>query len=490
MATEVPTHREVVSSFNHIAQKRAESGYALLQAASLPYENYIEKDGPKVPGLYPSPEVQVNDVIVVDATVDASRQGYVEFIPDLFGGLARYADASAKVWAGRWTMRGTFRIPADGAFHPVSNVYADMPDGSLVIGVGPMRQLTLDTVANWAANVTFQMEGSVPYGSVSIRLDYFDNGTGTWVTMGSGYCMNGVPATAPGTSGLNFSLIRVQVASTSAIGGTGLSITGAFTIAVQTTLGSLRGDSEWPCMERVPYPFLTQLPDVQSYRRIAGALLCTYTGSQLVNGGKIAAALVPVDWTPPDPDDPYNSVASLRNDRYDGPLRDGSDVTWRPHSLLDLLPCDFSNASIATSKVVVGFRFDDAAASMRLRAMARLGVYSPNPIVGKMEYTAAATDAMLEALILYYANTPAATSNKLHQVSKALKAMGAKAISMSKALLEHDKLIAAALAAAGQGEASAVVLGAGKAYRSVRKVRNAKKAAGSKVPKARPRAAK
>lgn len=72
----------------------------------------------------------------------------------------------------------------------------------------------------------------------------------------------------------------------------------------------------------------------EMYFVLAQSLLCTYTGSDLNNGGLIATARVPGDTvlgeksdqgaSSPQGNPYYNWVASLSNNRYDGPVKQGS----------------------------------------------------------------------------------------------------------------------------------------------------------------------
>jgi len=219
-------------------------------------------------------------------------------------------------------------------------------------------------------------------------------------------------------------------------------------------------------MRTYHWPYLSGLPDVESYRRIYADLLATYTGSTVIDGGKVSSALVPFEWSPPTTS-PYQAIAQLRNDRYDDAMRFGTHVTWRHGDLQDFDSCDFSDYRPPCLKIVIGVKRDNDLASMRVRAFVGVGVYSTNPIVGKMIYSPAITPEMREALSIYYQNAPSCTSNEKHRFEKALKNLGGRAVAGIRTLLEHDTALAAILTAMGQPEVAAAVKVAGSVNRSM-----------------------
>lgn len=79
------------------------------------------------------------------------------------------------------------------------------------------------------------------------------------------------------------------------------------------------------------YTQLLDLDKTEAFRVIAMSSLVTYCGSDLANGGEIAAA-----WLPPDlaywdnVADPYDYLAQTPNDSYDGALKNGSYCWYKP----------------------------------------------------------------------------------------------------------------------------------------------------------------
>jgi len=70
-----------MSEFNdkaYMVSKHTESAYALLQAASLPYEAFAETSEIAVPSLFPGPEAQLTDTITTEVRVDPLLNGFIE----------------------------------------------------------------------------------------------------------------------------------------------------------------------------------------------------------------------------------------------------------------------------------------------------------------------------------------------------------------------------------------------------------------------------
>lgn len=477
----------------YIAQKNTESGYELLKAASLPYENFCEKDGGRIPALIPTPEAQLTDAIVLDAGYDAAGFGYLEFIPDLYGGLAMTNDSSALTFptlSGEVVYRYPENLGLGGRIPPEYFVLKDTNTGTLSAHGGSYRftasspdmGIGLNSVVATATQVNGFKATCVGFGGYPVMYVQALIG-GAWADVGSVDLRGGFwEGTLPNFA--NYVAIRVTFSAVDVVP----NATGKVKFSWEFAANPPQGYNGWSSLKTYPFPYLSGLPAVQSFRRIAGSLLATYTGADLVNGGQIASALVPSNWCPPT-DDPFSSVAELRNDRFDGPLKFGTDVTWRPHDLDDLLSMNADTFVGASSKIVVGYQIDTAAtSSMRVRAFGLVGVYSTNPIVGRMIYSPAMTPQMLEALSLYYQNTPTCTNNKTHVAVKAIKNMGTKTLKVLRTLLEHDSMIAAMLTAAGQPEAAMGVKLAGSVSRSVANSNRKQKKPAPSAPKAKQKA--
>lgn len=453
--------QQAAASRTYIAQKHTESGYALIQASSLVYENFIAKPGPRVPSLYPTPEAQITDAIVIDPQVDGSGDnGYVEIQPDFLGGVYTYAPPNAAVTINSASGQARFRLPARGAANCLEAFWDS--DDIHVISDGTTGWMPITIPAVMGHNLTFRY-------SITDKGDW-----GAYTKVNISFRSNGGP---PAT-------YTTQV--TTANAGSALCVinTGAdeFAISIEAdsacygqmafTIYDASGftyGTDYRSMQFTPFPYLSAVSQLYSTRRIGGDVLATYTGSEFYSGGRIACALVPYEWTPSVVDGPYQSIARLRSNRDDQPLRYGGHVTWRPLDLEDLLPMKAEDTHTPSSKMVVGWQQDSAEASIRVRACTLVGIYSTNPIYGPMDITPPITDSMLEAVYEYYASFPVATSNKDHVFVKSLKSAANKTATIIRGLLEHDKAIAAALAAGGHPEAAAAVMAFGAASRSLKK---------------------
>lgn len=448
------------NALNHVAQKHSESGLALLKAASLPYENFCQVANPdRVPAPCPVAETQLSDCIVSDFTnsSQANLTGYIEYYPELSkplcytsGTTYQALELSGKIsWqqsAGPQgaTMCSYLQAQATNASETIlASQYGEGVTARIALGNPALSNYTVyvNSPDQTPGYIRLYISAESAAGVWSASL------TGNFALVRNGGTTSAVGVFPAGTKAIRF---EVQNMSDQPYG----------TLNVSLSCSThLETKGHWSNMVCYDWPFLTSIPDVQLMRRIAAAILVTYTGSQLQNGGQIASGLVPTDWNPPT-DDPFTSVGSLRNDRYDGPVRDGTDVTWRPLELYDTIPQNRQGMLPVSSKMVIGFKLESGA-SVRIRAFGMFGINSPNPIVGRMIWTPAITPEAQEALSLYYANSPVATSNKMHVNMKSLAEMGEKAKSMITALLKFDSEIATVLVGLGQPEAALAVKAAG-----------------------------
>lgn len=451
MASPVLKKEEAAAS-NYLAQKHSESGFTLLKTA-LPYENFMDKQSPRVPAPIPTPEVQLADIIVTDGNVDANSEGYLEFYPDLYRGLGRTAGISQPVgqsWEGLMVFASS---SAGGVALATYGGLETQPSQFRSLVSAPDAYFHWSTSA-WTGTFRVTILGQSTPDVVSFSLEGYN---GAWVGLSTATPAYGIVGSI--SVAVSYSKLRVVAHTPS-----GVPMHVSARVIFEVNSGNVTFENHWSNLTVLPFPFLIDLPEVQSFRRIAGDTLVTYTGSELVNGGKIASALVPFNWAPSS-GTAFDSVAQLRNERYDGPLKRGTHVSWRPHDLDDLLAMKFDGWKEPSTKIVVGYSFDSADASVRIRCCALQGIYSTNPIVGQMHYSPPMTDEMIEALFHYYENTPAATENKMHVSLKSVKNMGNKALNLTKAMLNHDAMISAALLAVGQPELAAAVKLAGSVVR-------------------------
>lgn len=471
-------------AYNYVAQKHSESASALVKAGSLPYENFIEKDGPRVPSLTPIPEAQLSDVIIQDIIPGAQLGGYMEVIPDLNGGLYYNAEPPSTNYT-KMSGEAAVTVTAD-ATPTLAESYAETPDGFKTLTHNEAMNIGPTGVHSGTFYVSKLQRSQNVEISVSFRVwngaAFASAGT---VTIPGGSASGSVVVNFP-----NAAEYTQITAVCNDIPFLPNRIT--FDWGITMSSGALNyrnpGTMQSNILFRQQWPYFKDLPPVELQRTIACDAMLTYMGSNLINGGEIAAAVVPYDYTLAGLGSAYDIVAKLRNNRMDGPMKDGAHLTWRPFTTRDLVMHNPESQRHAASKLVIAFAAQDAAAKLRLRSCVVLGIYSNNPIVGKMKTSPIITESMLEGLFMYYANTPAATENGLHEVKKSLSSMTKKTGSVVKALLEYDSQIAAALAAAGQPEAALAVKALGTANRTYNNSRRAAQPAPPKLPRAPPKA--
>lgn len=111
---------------------------------------------------------------------------------------------------------------------------------------------------------------------------------------------------------------------------------------------------------------------LRQYRIVSQSITVTFTGSDLQNGGKIAAAEVYAGWTPDPGQSPYDAIGLLPPDMsWSGAVKKGAHVFWRPSGLRDFDLQDYSVQEvpdfISTKRLYVAGTLDDPAASVRIR---------------------------------------------------------------------------------------------------------------------------
>lgn len=455
---------------SHIQQKHTDSAYALLQAASLPYENFSERSGTVVPGVFPGPESQLTDIITTEVEVDPTLKGYIEVCPEVSAPLAM-------------TYSGLMASSADDTFGTF--VYQSDPSstqcmsGSLQSPTRFRSVMVQDYAIPYVPDIAIL--GSVrfirrtlsPHPLLLVSAEY---------SVGGGVWVNAAPVTLMDTLSINVALtvpvgaqlIRFPVTVQGAI-----ATQFALDITVRIDSGTFHFPQSWSTLRLYPWPYLSGLPPTQFMRRIAQDALFTWTGSTLENGGKIAGALVPFSYSPGNPN-PFTAVSQLRVDRMDGPIKFGASGTWRPSSLREIDRISVLDWNPARLKLAFGYSFSSSDGSARIRTFGMFGFTSTNPIIGRMMWTPAMTPAMVEALGLYFESFPALTTNAEHVALKALKSAGRIGAKGLKALLEQDDKIALLATTLGHPEIAAAVKVAGTASRTItanRKAQKAKKAA-------------
>lgn len=446
-------------------QKHTESAYALLKAASLPYESFSERSGEVVPCIYAGPEAQLTDIVNNDLIVDSGLRGYAEVTCEPQVALrmtSNIADPSNS-------------DDSHGLFVYQYNTDAISVPFSSYLERSASRVRSVQVSLNGAIPISVQTEvvGSVLVirsgipalmPLVLVQFDY-SPAPGLWVSA------SGAPVLMES--------VFVQLNVTIPVTATAVRLTCslqyprptqlAYNVSLLPDSGAYSFPEVWSTLRTVPFPYLRQLPPCQMMRRIAQDVLVTWTGSSLDNGGKIAIGLTPNQFCPILADSPYAAVAALRVNRYDGPIKFGCHGTWRPGALRDLDHMNLAAYAPATFKLALGYSFADATGSARIRSFGMFGFVSDNPIIGRMTWIPASTPAMLEALALYYQSYPACTNNKDHMILKSFKRAGSLGVRGLRSLLEQDDKIAALAMMAGQPEIAAAVKTAGKINRAIPK---------------------
>lgn len=452
---------------SHIQQKHTDSAYALLQAASLPYENFSERSGTVVPGVFPGPESQLTDIITTEVEVDDELKGYIEVCPEVSAPLAMTSAAAMSASAD--DVFGTFLYQSNSLSTECISGYLQSPTRfkSVMVQSSAIRMIPITAITG---SVRFIRRNANPHPLLTVSAEYSTNAE-VWVNAAAVTLLDGLSVSVAITLPVTARYIRFPVVVQGAI-----STQLALDITLQPDSGTLRFPLAWSTLRMYPWPYLSSLPPTQFMRRIAQDALFTWTGSTLENGGKIAGALVPFNFAP-GASNPYTAVSNIRVDRMDGPIKFGASGTWRPSSLRELDRLSVIDWAPARLKLVFGYSFASSEGSARIRTFGMFGFTSTNPIIGRMIWTPAMTPAMVEALGLYCESFPALTTNAEHVLLKALKSAGRFGAKGLKTLLEQDDKIALLATTLGHPEIAAAVKVAGTASRSISANKKAKKAA-------------
>jgi hypothetical protein len=456
-----------MSEFNdkaYMVSKHTESAYALLQAASLPYEAFAETSEIAVPSLFPGPEAQLTDTITTEVRVDPLLNGFIELSCEPMAPL--YMTIGEPMLPTSDDAGGSalfqFNGPGAGTFLGGDLEIVSAKIKSLGGGLAEFP-LIIQTAFTGTFRLIRKRLKIFPTFNANIEYTF---GGGVWLPVGVSLLFDEISVNINlGTLPVGVVALRIVLESVYPFYGQQ-----ELELAFQPDSGTYLFPNAWSTLKASQWPFIKELPPSEAFRRIACDLLVTWTGSTLDNGGKIASALVPAPFSPTL--NPYDSVASLRADRYDGPVKTGTSVTWRPSSYADYDRMNVGNFSRASLKLVCGYNFAVSSGSARLRAFGMFGFTSHNPIIGRQLWTTVITPAMMEALAIYWQTHPACTSNAEHKFLKALKGVGKFGL---KTLMEQDDKLAALAMAMGQPEIAAAVKGGATLARNVKASRQAKK---------------
>lgn len=444
---------------SYLALKQTDSGYALLKAASTPYEYYAERSSPElVPSLSIQPESQLTDIVTTDLVVDPSLNGYVEVYCEPTPCVRMTANVPDVSGADDVAGKFIYQFGPNGNTMPFSS-YLDKAGNRY-------RSIQRDATGQIPIQVNLAIVGGLRIlrenltGALPILLvtSEYSPGPGVWL-----------PCATPNSLFEDVSygeLINIPVGALAFRLRLAMQSPRATQLAFHVTLAPDSGSwvlpNIWSTLRPYGWPFLSNLPDCSSFRRIACDALVTWTGSSLDNGGKVAVGLATSTFCPLYGQTAYASVAALRANRYDGPIKAGGHATWRPGSLVELDHQDVYAYNPASMKITIGYDFADVSGSARLRVFGMFGFTSNNPIIGRMIWVPPVTESMKLALSLYYANYPACTNNRDHVALKALGS-GVKGITrVVRKVLDKDDQLAALAMAFGQPELAAGIKAAGK----------------------------
>lgn len=151
------------------------------------------------------------------------------------------------------------------------------------------------------------------------------------------------------------------------------------------------------------------LSGVEQYRIAAMSALVSYTGNQFNNGGVIAAARVRPGYAYPNA--PFESLTQLTDHSYNGPLKDGAYVWWRPSSVSELDFIGPLDQAAGTTLRVAG-KFADPNGSIKITLKLVVEFYSRLQIFSRDVFPPMIDDYTIEFVRLEC--LPAATCNPSH----------------------------------------------------------------------------
>lgn len=464
-----------IAPLNYVTQKKEDSGHALLEAASLPYESFSERSGVVVPGPTPGPESQLTDIINTDAVVDPNLQGYLEISNELVSPLRMSKKTQMLPISSNPSGRFLFQFEGNqttlpySSFLEVESIRSIMVEDSnipfdVVTGSGPNNPMALGVTVTRRT-----LSRAIPF---FVNLEYTTGG-GVWTVANAtpNYLFNGTSGAFSASLPVTCLGVRVSVRAATPFDGSSQL---ALDVSIEVSGGTYRFPYQYSTLQSYVWPFLSQLPVTEMFRRIACDGLFTWTGSTLDNGGKISCALVPESFCP-SYGDPYQSVASQRFDRMDGPAKNGAHGTWRSTSLRELDRLNVMNYVRANRKISMGYNFATADGSARIRVFGMFGFTSQNPVIGRMVWTPAVTPSMVEALGIYYHSYPACTCNRQHALLKSFRKAASTAGSIIDEVLKHDDVLAALATSMGSPEGALAIRAAGAVNRKLGRAASKKK---------------
>jgi hypothetical protein len=189
------------------------------------------------------------------------------------------------------------------------------------------------------------------------------------------------------------------------------------------------------------FDLLNDVNDLRMYTLRAFEVRGTYMGSDLSNGGRLAVAKVPTEWSVIGPN-ALEEIAKLPYDMYEGPLKDGFDIHWFPSSIDDLTPTrPVAQESDHLFKYVIAIEADIPTQTFRLRLTSHVDYNSDSPSYGAMEYGPSSSGLSL-ALEYLARSIPICTENSNHIVKKMLNLAKSKSKEGFQYVLDNPQVLA------------------------------------------------
>jgi hypothetical protein len=167
-------------------------------------------------------------------------------------------------------------------------------------------------------------------------------------------------------------------------------------------------------------PEFTKLQQTSDEVTTGVDMLITYVGSTLFDGGEIAAARMPPNYSTNlvADGDMYRFLSRLPNENYDGPLKGGSHIAWLPKSEAELdsvpSPGARSRNLLNTGSLICAMSRDNNSQTVRLRVTAGLQFVTTS---AAYEVAVSVPNKMIMVAVAHAMTLPAGTSNPSHRAA-------------------------------------------------------------------------
>lgn len=180
---------------------------------------------------------------------------------------------------------------------------------------------------------------------------------------------------------------------------------------------------------------------IERSRIAAMSMLVTYRGNMLENAGVIASARAPCIWKGGE-DDLYKSICKLSDNKYKGPIVEGTYIWWLPMDAgeLDFIP-GFAGLNVESTSLYVGGIFGDDGGSMEVTLDVIVDFYSPLQIFERKLFPPM-SDAYF-VLLHDLSQLPAGTCNPKHLdiLKKGAKAAASGIMKGYDLALKHPEMV-------------------------------------------------